>query len=198
MDDKDTCLFPFTDLVYKMEGKRRKKETETEVAVNGPDQDFAVAIMQNVAEQSKSSQFSDVVIEVEGKQFKSHRFMLSACSGFFQGLFNSGMREDLNQEVTLSNLSKETFSLIIESIFGGKNVITSKKLIELWMASDMLAILFLKTKCESFAKANLSMENCVTIHETAKRLNVHEIVDSAFDFMLSHFDDLAAMENYYL
>ena len=58
--------------------------------------------------------FTDVIVEVEGEHFHTHKFFLNAFSGFFQGLFNSGMKDCLEDKVVLRDTSKDVFRVILK------------------------------------------------------------------------------------
>ena len=151
------------------------------------DKDLLLALGKAIRQKSQTNDFSDVTIDVEGKLFETHRFLLSAWSGFFQGMFTSGMKEQNEKCVKLSSVSAETFTLIMQSISECKNVLTESNCNELWRATDMLQILPLKAVCETYITSNMSLKNCFDIYQTASLLNSKSVADKAWTYILDHF-----------
>ncbi|GFO22501.1 kelch-like 6 [Plakobranchus ocellatus] len=63
------------------------------------DASVAVLLQQALAEERQNPQFSDVTVSAGGVDFKCHKLVLAATSGFFRSLFSSGMKEAIENRV---------------------------------------------------------------------------------------------------
>jgi hypothetical protein len=55
--------------------------------------------------------YADVKIVIEEQTFHCHRIILAALSHYFHAMFNSGMRESTEQEVSIQNISRWVYAL---------------------------------------------------------------------------------------
>lgn len=151
---------------------------------------LSLAIMQAICEQSQSNDFSDVTIVVEGVEFQSHRFILSAVSGFFRGLLKSGMVEDIQRRTYLPGISLDTFTLLLSCIFKGNDILTTDNVIDVWHAASLLDIPFLFSHCEDFITDHLTGDNCIDVYLNAKLLDSSNIMLLSWEILLQDFDTL--------
>ncbi|KAK0048947.1 kelch-like protein 40 [Biomphalaria pfeifferi] len=127
----------------------------------GMKQKVACSIVQSLSDFWKCEELQDFTVTLDTTKFECHRFLLAACSGFFRGLFRSGMKETELKCVTVENISSETFELILETLYTANDVLTNDNVIDIWEAAHQLQIYFLITECEEFAIATLSLDNYI-------------------------------------
>lgn len=66
----------------------------------------------------ENMQFSDVTFEVQGKQLKAHKCVLSCKNDYFRALFSSGLRESSQDgSIAIREMSYEAFYRVIEHIY---------------------------------------------------------------------------------
>ncbi|XP_005106199.1 uncharacterized protein LOC101860521 [Aplysia californica] len=157
------------------------------------DCDIASAIFKEFQAKSLHA-FCDFTVIVEGQKFKCHRFIMGACSEFFNGLLRSGMRESLEQTVTIQGISKESFSLLLHCLYSGSNVFTPENVIALWHAINMLQITCLKQKCEDFV-IGIMGRNYVDLYRHAKLLDCDRVLNVCLDLMRENFETVSKMES---
>ncbi|XP_055869156.1 kelch-like protein 24 [Biomphalaria glabrata] len=109
---------------------------------------------------SNREMFCDFIVVVEEREFPCHRFVLSACSTFFEALLRSDMKESRQKRVVVKGMSPDIFKLILDVIYSGSDVLTPKTIIEIWKAAHQLQIVFLMSLCEDFIQENLNEANC--------------------------------------
>ncbi|CAL1541138.1 unnamed protein product [Lymnaea stagnalis] len=80
-------------------------------------------------------------------EFHCHKFILSACSSFFNGLLRAEMRESLENRAVLKSMSKETFAVVINAVYKVENGLTKENIIQVWQAICFLDISFLIEMC---------------------------------------------------
>ncbi|XP_052262138.1 kelch-like protein 24 isoform X2 [Dreissena polymorpha] len=106
---------------------------------------------------------SDITIMVENRVFKCHKAVLFATSPYFDAMFSSGMRESVSGEITFKEMEADTFELVMEYIYTGKEVVTQANVIKLLKASSLLQIKSLCEKCEVILEPYIDVENCIDI-----------------------------------
>ncbi|CAL1539782.1 unnamed protein product, partial [Lymnaea stagnalis] len=122
----------------------------------------------------------DFVVEVEGKEFKCHRLILSACSGFFRGLLRSGMKESQKRKTKLEGVSMETFASILEILYTGCDNVTRDNMLNVWQAADQLLIKFVSDNCVDFIKNNICNETVISVWKVASQLMNNNIIELYF------------------
>ncbi|KAK0048941.1 kelch-like protein 40 [Biomphalaria pfeifferi] len=123
--------------------------------------EVAYGIVQGLSDFWKCEELQDFTVTLATTKFGCHRFLLAACSGFFRGLFRSGMKETELKCVTIEEISSETFELILETLYTGDGVLTNDNVINIWKAAHQLQIPFLIKECEEFALATLYLDNYI-------------------------------------
>lgn len=106
---------------------------------------------------------SDIKITVENRVFSCHKAVLFATSPYFDAMFSSGMRESVSGEITFKEMEADTFELVMEYIYTGKEVVTQENVIKLLKASSLLQIKSLCEKCEAILEPYVDMDNCIDI-----------------------------------
>ncbi|CAG5123905.1 unnamed protein product [Candidula unifasciata] len=151
-------------------------------------------LLKGLKNEKESSEFSDVQIKVDNYEFRCHRVVLAACSGFFKAVFTSGMKEDLERKVILQEISRETFADVLECMYAGRNVINDTNVFDIWHAANQLQILFLLHECEVFLKQKINPENCLAIYQHGKLLDSKEMVQFSWSYIVDNFESIRRSE----
>ncbi|CAL1533008.1 unnamed protein product [Lymnaea stagnalis] len=149
----------------------------------GMSETVACAIIEGISSVREDEELQDFVVEVEGKEFKCHRLILSACSGFFRGLLRSGMKESKEQRTKLEGFSEEIFKAILDSLYTGNGNLTQNNMLSVWIAVDHLQIPFLCKLCTDFIEANISVENVLPVWQVAKQMQSLIVVETCETFV---------------
>ncbi|KAK0042962.1 kelch-like protein 7 [Biomphalaria pfeifferi] len=152
------------------------------------DPNIACNIMISIGKLDAKENFSDFTVVVEGREFRCHRFLLNACSGFFNALLRSGMKEASESSVVVHGISSETFSTILECLYKGANVITRSNVIDLWHAANLLQIQFLITECEKYVIDKLIPEDKQDVYAHAKLLDSSAVLKSLLNLIAKDFE----------
>ncbi|XP_055868652.1 uncharacterized protein LOC106060986 [Biomphalaria glabrata] len=148
--------------------------------------EVAHGIVQGLSDFWKCEELQDFTVILTRTKFGCHKFLLAACSGFFRGLFRSGMKETELNCVTLEDISSETFDLILETLYTGHGVLTKENVIDIWRAAHQLQIIFLITECENFVIKSLSLENYIDYFQTSRFLNSETVSKTVWSFILKN------------
>ncbi|CAL1532494.1 unnamed protein product [Lymnaea stagnalis] len=132
--------------------------------------------------------YSDFTVVVDGQEFQCHKFILKACSTYFVGLLRSDMIETNQQRDVLTNMSKETFSVILNAIYKGEDGLTVDNVIQVWHATHYLDIPYLVEECENFVMENMTLLNYEDFYSNANLLNSKIVVEFVKKFMLNNFE----------
>ncbi|XP_022523787.2 kelch-like protein 10 [Astyanax mexicanus] len=141
----------------------------------------------------------DVVLKVDGVQFRAHKLILCACSEYFRVLLTSSHWTCSEQrEYTILDVSPDIMELIIEYAYCHKTDITSKNVVDLLIAADKLDIQGIKNLCCGFLQKQLCPENCISIWRFTELYSCHDLYQKAYSYMLQHFEEviLEPVENF--
>ena len=137
---------------------------------------------------------SDITVHVENKTFHCHKAVLFATSPYFDAMFSSGMRETISGEITFKDMAADTFELVMEYIYTGKDVVTQDNVIKLLKASSLLQIRTLCEKCEDILVPYLDLENCVDIWRLSLIHSWEKVKIGSFKLILDHFMELVKQD----
>ncbi|XP_039271988.2 kelch-like protein 10 [Styela clava] len=142
--------------------------------------------------------FCDVVLRVEDVRFPVHRLVLCACSDYFRSLFVGGWKSSDKQEIEIPGISPEMMSSLLNFAYTGQVVITAHNVQELLPAADQFQIMFVKEKCCSFLKRQLSATNCVGIRKYAEWFFCAKLQKAATEYILNNFEEMSKKSPEYL
>ncbi|XP_059155104.1 kelch-like protein 40 [Physella acuta] len=157
---------------------------------------LACGLQECLSKEWMGDNFRDFRVVVDGSEYFCHKFILSACSSFFRGLFRTNLREKQEERVKLHDMSKETFDVIINSIYKGVDGLTMDNVLNLWQAVHLLDISFLIQECEIFVMENMSLDNYITYYHMAKLLQSETVINFSIGFMKKHFEHFQNTETF--
>lgn len=155
---------------------------------------IASALLNGLKEHKQTLEFSDVQIVVDNFEFRCHRVILAACSGFFKAVFSSGMKEDLERKVILKDISCETFADVLDCIYTARNIVNEKNMFEVWDAANQLQILGLLQECEVFLTQKINNENCIAIYQHSGLLDSKDIMRLSWSYIVTNFESVRRFE----
>ncbi|CAL1547250.1 unnamed protein product, partial [Lymnaea stagnalis] len=150
----------------------------------------AEGVQKCIGQQWTHDDYSDVTVVVEDMEFHCHKFMLSSCSSFFNGLLRAEMRESIENRAVLKSMSKETFAVIINAVYKGENGLTKENILPVWRATIFLDIPFLIEMCEYFVSQDISLTNFEIYYESAKLLGRTHVLRLLHNFMIRNFQQI--------
>lgn len=137
-----------------------------------------------------SGDYSDLTINLRGKEFKIHKIVLAAQSSVFQKLFAGEIGEKENPFGQVKNISEGSLEAFFDYFYTGK---VEKSIDALEMLS--LAIEFdvseLKTICQSRVLTSLNKENVLEAFNLASRHQMYELQRKSFAEIKILFPDVA-------
>ncbi|BFZ21305.1 hypothetical protein BsWGS_24344 [Bradybaena similaris] len=148
---------------------------------------IACSLQKRVGNLWQRDELSDFTVVVENTPFKCHRFILGACSGFFHGLLNSQMKEQIESRATLIGMTANTFEIVINTLYTGIDGLSNDNVLDVWSATELLEIDYLIEECQKFVMEHISVENCFRFLDHAALYAAQNVVDHSLDFISRHF-----------
>ncbi|XP_059139115.1 kelch-like protein 41 [Physella acuta] len=140
--------------------------------------------------------YTDFTVNVGDTKFNCHKFVLSSCSGFFEALMRTDMREKSESSCTIEGISPEIFGLILDVFYKGKDVLDIVNMLDMWHASNQLQIKFLVSLCQKFVKERVNLQNYWEIFTDAKLLDSIDVIAKVKEFMVNNFEKIVESNDF--
>lgn len=140
--------------------------------------------------------FSDVTFLVENDTFKiyAHRAILAQRCEHFGAMFRSGMRESVERTISIPNISKKVFLMLLEYIYTDSVKIQVDDAIDLYIAADLYHLERLRDMCCTVVRRNLSSENSGPLLQLAADAHCHVLKEVCLNFIVENFDIVSKTE----
>ena len=128
------------------------------------------------------------LISSDGKEYNVHRDVISEPSLFFEKLLCSNMKESQEGLVRLEVVNDALMKDILKFIYNGTvQISTREKAEDLVIAADYLCIERLKTFAGKFLEGELTISNCISTFNFAKKYDCEELAIEATKFIHMNF-----------
>ena len=140
----------------------------------------------------------DVTLVVkDGKEFHSHRSVLSQASSFFEKLLNSDMKENNEGVIRLEMVPESQMEDILEFIYTGSVQISTQENAEnLLELADYLLLSDLKAIAEKYLEEHINTANCVSIYYLAEKYSCQDLIAICRNFIHSNFSSVAESDDF--
>ena len=126
------------------------------------------AMQKFLLESWKKEHFIDLIVNVEGKKFKAHRFVLAMISEYFRATFQHQILRNDN-ETKLDITDAGTFEEILKFAYTGEVELNLNNIENILVASNFLGIKSLEEFSEKYLIENLNLGNCIELFIVADR-----------------------------
>jgi hypothetical protein len=133
---------------------------------------------------------SDITIMVGGTRVHAHRVVLAARCAYFRGMFESGMKESTQTEVSLEDMSYDVFRALLEHLYTDRVDVTSEIALELFAAADFLGVEQLKSICVSKIESELSVDTVCHTLTVADKHSATPLKDVCVRYIVDHFKEI--------
>ncbi|XP_027601012.1 calicin [Pipra filicauda] len=137
----------------------------------------------------------DVVISVDGVEFKAHKLILCCCSTYFRTLFTNCADKMVYQ---IPGVSAEMMGLIIDYAYTGTVPITEDNVESLLVAADQFNIMDIVNLCCKFLSSRLCSENCIGICRFTEYYYCPDLHAAACGYILHHFEEVSQVSEEFL
>jgi RCC1 and BTB domain-containing protein len=148
----------------------------------------AVAVTASYTSQMRGlvndEEFADVTFIIEGEGVHAHRAILAQRCEHFAAMFRSGMRESVERTITIPNVSKQVFLLLLEYLYTDSVKIDVEYAIDLYITSDLYRLERLRDMCCTVVRRNLSAENAGPLLQLASEAHCQVLKDVCMNYIL--------------
>ena len=137
----------------------------------------------------ETSQNSDVTFIVNGEKIKAHKTILAARSDYFRNMFDADMRENLSNEVEITDADPAVFRALLEHVYAGIDPPVEIAL-DVLVIADKYGLEHLKRLCEGLVFTNLDcgfwVRGDVTVVDVlivAERVGCEDLKNRAMSFL---------------
>ncbi|XP_075553729.1 kelch-like protein 10 [Dermacentor variabilis] len=113
---------------------------------------------------------------------------LSACSEYFESLFNGPLSKASQGDFLIPGVTKEELQAIVAYASTGDVAITADNVAQLTVAADQLLVDGLLSECCAFMSRNVDLDNCVRVLEMARFFHLEPLRKLALRFLLDNFE----------
>lgn len=131
----------------------------------------------------ESSQFADVTLACEGREFHCVKALLVARSQVFAAMFEHDMEEAKHNRVEVKDVDSEVMDQMLRFIYTGKAPDLERMAAELLAAADKYALDRLKVMCEEALCNSLSVENVSEVLILADLHSAEQLKAQAIEFI---------------
>jgi speckle-type POZ protein len=110
-------------------------------------------------------QLSDVIINIDGRQFPAHKNILIARIKPFAAMFEHSTKEKLTNQIKIEDVEADVFQELLRFVYTGRlSTATMESIgVGLFIAADKYLLDDLKIECENYLLCQLSPVNCLEI-----------------------------------
>ncbi|XP_044021012.1 speckle-type POZ protein-like [Aphidius gifuensis] len=133
----------------------------------------------------ENERFSDIILEVDGKEFKAHKMILSLKSPVFSAMFDyESMKESRDNRVVIKDIDADVVKQMLEYIYTGKTPSKINDCVhDLIGAAVKYQINDLKDICENHLMENITVANAVDTLIVADRYDTKELKTEVVEFI---------------
>ncbi|UYV61388.1 SPOPL [Cordylochernes scorpioides] len=131
----------------------------------------------------ESQKFSDVILNVNGREFYAHKAILAARSPVFSAMFEHEMEEKKQNRVDITDMDHEVLREMLRFIYTGRAPNLDRMADDLLAAADKYALDRLKVLCEEALSSSLSVETAADVLILADMHSADQLKAHAIDFI---------------
>ncbi|XP_061769399.1 kelch-like protein 33 isoform X1 [Nerophis ophidion] len=134
----------------------------------------------------------DVILDVNGALFHAHRVILATSSGYFQGMFTSGMKESRQSRVVLPLKVAPEFGALISSCYRGMLPLSWDCIFETACTAHQFQFKSAESLCLLFMRQEMGADTCLDVASFAEAYGMSELLEEANDYVLRNFLEVSA------
>lgn len=138
----------------------------------------------------------DVILVAENVEIPAHKLILAAGSAFFYWKFSNDRKFGLINRIEIENMTHETLSTILGYLYKSEILITEMNVEKILEAAYKFCMKDLQEACRLFLKNNLSVSNCLSTENVARRTHCQELISTVGDFLIVNSADIMRFEKY--
>ncbi|XP_067625273.1 kelch-like protein diablo [Eurosta solidaginis] len=158
--------------------------------------EYADALLVQLNKFRKNEQFTDVCLICGDVRITAHRMLLAAASPYFQAMFGGNFPESSQKEVHIHEMDPRCLELAVDFIYTGHIDNFFDCVQQLLETAAFLQLEHLLDLCTRYMCAQLDADNCLGFKLFAEKLNNFPLLDSACQYIISHFKEVVLSEEF--
>jgi hypothetical protein len=154
-------------------------------------------IFKRLGQMRYHSVLTDIVLNVEDRQFPAHKNVLAASSDYFMAMFSGHMALASNA-VTVHEISADAMELLLDYIYTGALVITEENVEDIFCGSCLLLLNSVTQVCCRFIQERLTLANCWGIRSLADKFDCRDMLNKVTRFIEESFKKVVEAEEFLL
>lgn len=143
--------------------------------------------MQGLKGLLQSGQYSDVTLNVKGKEFRCHKNILAAHSPVFAAMLEHDTKEKATGVVNIDDYDPETFADFLHFMYSGSSqYLNSENVIDLYIVADKYQVTELSKASTMYMIKNMSLETFCDVMALSLRYHDKELSEVATKFFLEN------------
>eukprot|EP01116_Phalansterium_solitarium_P013524 TRINITY_DN30908_c0_g1_i1.p1 TRINITY_DN30908_c0_g1~~TRINITY_DN30908_c0_g1_i1.p1 ORF type:complete len:339 (-),score=76.49 TRINITY_DN30908_c0_g1_i1:46-1062(-) len=157
-----------------------------------PDLSSLPTLAAELAQAVGSAECSDVALVCDdGRSLPCHRVVLASRNAYFSSMFEGGMRESRQHQITLPDLDWEIAWAILEHLYGEITTITPDNALDLLAATNLYRLEQMKSLCEMALMQWVDVDNAVSLLQAAEMHSASMLKAFCKNFISMNFDSIA-------
>lgn len=152
------------------------------------------SFLQSMKDMIDEEEYSDVTFIVENKPVHAHRIILAKRCEHFSAMFRSGMRESLEREIHIPDVTHTVFLLLMEYIYTDSVIIDLEHAVELFIFADLYQLDRLKEMCTVVVRRNLNGDNAAILLQNTNDSHCHVLKNICMEYIVANFDVISKSE----
>jgi len=145
-----------------------------------------------------SDYLSDVTLIVEGRRFPAHRFVLATRSDYFRAMFQEGMCESTQKEITLEETPLEAFKVLLSFVYSGEVELELtrpiQEVLDLLGVANMYLFSGLQNALVEHLKSILANGNVCAVFGVAYLLTIEGLINACLKTIKASSAEIANSE----
>ncbi|XP_033117321.1 kelch-like protein 11 [Anneissia japonica] len=149
--------------------------------------DQAAKVLEKLRQYRNDDKYCDMVLQVEGKEFKAHRNVLAACSPYFDTMCNSGWEEDRRRAAVIEGTTADAMEHILNYMYTGSISLNSDNVHCILEGADHFLMTNLKQHCLHFLDRHLNSSNCLVVKGLSYLYGFEQLLEKSSKFIRNNF-----------
>ncbi|KAF6038879.1 ANKFY1 [Bugula neritina] len=179
----------YVKLQTKFEEMSRKYEIASAASPQSGGDGFVFRLLSIVSQLYDKSQYSDLVINVDGKAIRAHKFVLKARSDHW------GVDLDTISELSMpGDVGFDVGSALVKWIYSDVMEVNSNSdfLLSLLKSAGCYQLSPLMIRCEQALTSHVTVQNCIRFYQTANDINAETLKNHCSELISNHWDDFSS------
>lgn len=154
-------------------------------------------LIKRIGQMRYHSILTDIVLNVEKREFRAHKNVLAASSDYFMAMFN-GQMAVVTDSVTIQEISVDAMELLLNFMYTGELQITEDNVEDVFCGSCLLLLESVTQACCQFIEERLTLGNCWGIRTLADKFQCRDMLSTVNRFIQQTFRDVVQGEEFLL